>query len=346
MDDNAQSSIPGPLRPWPWWSICSTHDQNVTADLEFVRIELAKIQRAKLTDADLAILDSCGYTLAQCLQSHRRIFFKNAIFVRQSILVILQNLILIMPPDGLRAAWISIKQRRLAIEAEQGRETENKPDFDKKSVDDIDKFLTADSPQETGATGSGDSVLDERVVREMVREIRARLDERLVLEYWASIVLQHKTRVLFGIALLFLVLTGSAILFENGCVADHIFSCSFGATSHQMITTILAGVLGGALSTISQPAPVGALPLVRTAFIRPLLGGIAGIFLYLVTTKTSFVSFSYPYLYAAAMAFGFSERAFVDALTKSATHVAAEATKAIGQTGDGEPRHRGRKTQI
>lgn len=71
--------------------------------------------------------------------------------------------------------------------------------------------------------------------------------------------------------------------------------------------------------------------IVRFTFIRPILGGIAGLFLYLVATNSQAITFTYPYLYAAAIAFGFSEYALTDALSATADRVSAQVNKAMPQ---------------
>src|SRR5437868_6229422 len=82
---------------WPWWSIRSAHDQNVTADLEFIRMEIERVKPLvrrldeKAVDsgetvgapakeqiplwgphspAAAAVLRTCEETLAACIANH------------------------------------------------------------------------------------------------------------------------------------------------------------------------------------------------------------------------------------------------------------------------------------
>jgi hypothetical protein len=313
-------------KQWRWWSVLSAHNQNVTADLEFVRLELARLNASVRDDADIKILQECERTFLKCLKSHDRFVFKNRIFVRQSILVILENAIMITPPENLRAVWLSVRQRLKALD------NPNNLDIDAHVVESIDAYFNMAVQKPNGAQLAK---VDQTEIRAMLREIRTKLDDRLILDYWSGIALQQKTYVLFSIAALSLVLTLATLAYENSCFSTGLLACGLGvAKQHSMIAMTLAGILGGSLSTISQPVPsdmAGSLPLVRVAFIRPLLGGIAGLFLYLLNSHSAFITAGYPYLYAAAIAFGFSERAFAGALMNSATEVSKQVGQAIGQ---------------
>jgi hypothetical protein len=64
-----------------------------------------------------------------------------------------------------------------------------------------------------------------------------------------------------------------------------------------------------------------------------MIGAIAGLVLFLVSGYTDVVKLSYPYLYAAAIAIGFSERAFTSALGNSANEIAKGVSQALGHKG-------------
>jgi hypothetical protein len=100
-----------------------------------------------------------------------------------------------------------------------------------------------------------------------------------------------------------------------------------------IVTAFLAGVLGGIISTVWKPnedKESQSLPLVRITFLRPVLGGVAALFLYVLSASEIMV-IKYPGLFAAALAMGFSERAFIGLLNTSAGQIGAGVSRAIGQ---------------
>lgn len=326
---------------WSWWSIVSAHNQNVTADLEFIRLEIEKVRPFVLGEEAAAhrgseeaaesakVLQSCDELLEKCVASHRRVLFKNPLFIRQSILVILQQLILIMPHSALHAAWASISQRYSAVEKK------DRPNFDG-SLTKVNKYFEKCGCDKPGAKRqprpSADDEAMEHTIRELMREIRLRLDDRVYIDYWSSVALQQKLSVLAPITIVALLGTVWMFVQEN-CGDIFKLTCAIDTTKdHTILTTTLAGLLGGAISALTPSGATpasGTPPLVQFVAIRPLIGAAAGFFLAIVASET--MSVNYPLLYAAAIAFGFSERAFIDALTKRANQISTNVGQAIGQ---------------
>ena len=98
------------LHPWPWWRRWVLGDQNITADIEFTRVEVSVLSDVALKPEDEKILNNCRYMLQKCIDNHRKVV-KNRIFVRQTLFTIMQQLILIMPRENLEPTWLALKQR-------------------------------------------------------------------------------------------------------------------------------------------------------------------------------------------------------------------------------------------
>lgn len=312
---------------WPFWRRWFTNDQNISADIEVVNVELSVLAHRPLAASDKKILATCRDLLEKCIANHRLLFFGNKLFVRQSLFVITQKMIAIAPKDDLYSIWSDLKQRIESSDASK----RSCPDA---AVKKIDKYF-ANSRQRGGG---------EKEIRGLMAQIKSTLDNRIVIDLWAASVLQRQTAFMGLISFVVAIIVMGTILFENGCLSTPL-TCRFNPaeSNHRLITTCLCGLLGGALSTISQPAPgaaLASLPLVRVGLIRPLLGAISGFFLYLVVANSSDITFKYPTLYAAAVAIGFSERAFIKLLDAAANRVGAEVGKGIG-TDEGRKRDDG-----
>jgi hypothetical protein len=310
--------------PWPWWRRWLLGDQNITADIEFARVELSVAANAANTPSQIKTSRICQSMLQKCIDNHRRIF-KNRIFVRQTLFQIMQHLILFTPRENLKAIWLSLKQRlEAAGKVEQ--------DFFAKTgvVKQIERFVNE-------KRGNAEH---EEQMRRLIKRVRTFLDERTMTDLWLSYTLQKTTNVcaVFGLLLVFLM--PAIYLYENNCdFPAQLLSCkptNAATNAHGIILMCLAGVLGGVVSMLFQSPEDGAssksLPLVRLVFVRPILGGLAGLVLFFVA-QTEVITAKYPSLYAAAVAFGFSERAIIKALTLSANQVGSSVTRALGHIG-------------
>jgi hypothetical protein len=307
--------------PWPWWRRLALSDQNITADIEFARVELSGLTELPLKPEDKNILNNCLYMLQKCIDNHRRLI-RNRMFVRQTLFTIMQQVILIMPRDNLEATWLALKQR-LEANAKPEEEFYTKHH----AISDIESFLR----------GEGHDEKTERRVRRLMRRIRFLLDEKILTDLWQAGSLQRLTNFCSMLSLLVILSILVMIALENHCkdVGQILaWSCEVPKDPKTgIVTAFLAGVLGGIISTVWKPnddKEPQSLPLVRITFLRPVLGGIAALFLY-VLSASEIMTIKYPGLYAAALAIGFSERAFIGLLNTSANQIGAGVSRAIGQ---------------
>jgi hypothetical protein len=317
-DAETQGPTPNPflrVPQWRWWKIIRANDQNITADIELARVAISNISRRPYAACQRSIFDSCCEMLNQCIEHQQRVF-SNRIFVRQTLFLIMQNIILIAPRETLPSIWLSIKQRLDSINATEIAEFKRS-----KSIDEIEAHIRLLSDPKKNWSNANEIGPIEGIVREKMKEIKSFVDEKVVAELWSGIVLQRQTYILAGIVLFSLAATVFAILSEAAAMN----------TPPRVVTTTIAGLLGGALSTVSKPLTRDAsLPLVRIALVRPLIGAVAGLFLFLISGHTELAKLAYPYTYAIAIAFGFSERAFSDALGSSANDISKGVSQALG----------------
>jgi hypothetical protein len=94
-------------------------------------------------------------------------------------------------------------------------------------------------------------------------------------------------------------------------------------------TTALAGALGGTLSAILRPAPVAAPLYGEPIFLRPILGGVAGLVLWLLGAASVILVSPFVY-YLIAMSVGFSDGFLAKFLSQASEKVSQRAVQAIG----------------
>jgi uncharacterized membrane protein YeaQ/YmgE (transglycosylase-associated protein family) len=174
---------------------------------------------------------------------------------------------------------------------------------------------------------------DEMIARNLIKQVKFLTDDKVIAEYLAAMVLQRKTYLLCTIAVMLLVGSFIAYAVENSCASSlrNIVNCATTSDRHTLLSTVLAGALGAALSTIISPfTGASSVPLVRVALVRPVVGAIAGLLLFFAAGHAQVAKFQYPLLYATAILVGFSERAFTKALGTKADRISNEMSRALG----------------
>ena len=160
--------------------------------------------------------------------------------------------------------------------------------------------------------------------RSNLKAVCAFLDDQIILQLWKSLKLRRQSRIFVIFAILL-----SGLLVAHICYGPCVVDCAECAASrhpHSPIFMVIAGTLGAFVSMLMKSSIVTkrGTPLTNVSIVRPIIGGIAGLFLYL-TTEMDIITVKFPALYAGAIAFGFSERAFSAALSK----LAGETEKSI-----------------
>jgi hypothetical protein len=168
-----------------------------------------------------------------------------------------------------------------------------------------------------------------------MRAIRKFIDDGLVLELSAAYSLKRSAEAL--VVYLSLLVVGIMVFLHQSrpCSTDPLVACW---SSPNALGLALFGALGGTISAIVRPTPgkdgKGLNLLSRFSFIRVLLGGVSGLFLFLLFSS-GVVHLPLPYLgiCALAMAFGFSEQALIGALSAMANQIDADITRSTGLHG-------------
>jgi hypothetical protein len=239
-----------------------------------------------------------------------------------------------MPRSRLPAAWWSIKQRIQTV-----HRSKDDPPIEPSTVKTVEDYFEEYKlkPEEgSGHTSSSGKEKtqphDEMIARHLIKQVKFLIDDKVVAEYLAAIVLQRKTYLLCIIAVMLLVGSFIAYAVENSCASSlrSIVNCAT-TDGHRLFSTVLAGALGAALSTLISPfTGTSSVPLVRVALVRPVVGAIAGLLLFFVAGHAHVAKFQYPLLYATAILLGFSERAFTKALGTTADKISNEMSRALG----------------
>jgi hypothetical protein len=189
---------------WRWWKRIRAHDQNVTADIEVARVAICNLLCYKYDDHGARVLISCQEMISQCIASQQRLF-SNRIFVRETLFLIMQNIILIMPRENLPAVWLSVRQRLGAIDASESAEYQKS-----NTLAEIDTYM-----QQLSTKKQGDLDTPDTIVRQKIKEIKSFVDEKVITELWSGMVLQRQTYILGTIVLFSLLSTILTHLYET-----------------------------------------------------------------------------------------------------------------------------------
>ena len=268
--------------------------QNYQFEIAAVRSEIAQIEKGfELSSDKKGILAECKNLLEKIDSSFGR-WFPRELFVWQSLFLIRQYLLLIVPYGQLLANWRTMEKRLSQLEKEVAGRWREK------------SFHTAMA----GRIEKNDEENDPSLRGEL-REIREFLDDRIVLEIWSSIKLRR-----YSVVFLFAAIGLGAMLISFVGFSE--LSCAYMdcIQSHSPIAMTLAGSLGGFLSGLLAARSTDAVRtpvLANLTMVRPVIGGIAGLFLYFIAA-VGVVEVAHPALYGAAIAFGFTERPFFKAL--------------------------------
>ena len=294
--------------------------QNLQFEIDAVQAELDWLKKLKngpgSTRCQGKEARECCDKLLQKAKGAFRVWFPRELIVWQCLCLIRQNVLFALPFDQLAAKWETIQRRLKALEERDSGYwgTEQFRDW-------VLARLKGDEQEGYDAE-----------LRSKLREARKLVDDKVTVQMWAAISLRRNT-VAASIGTTF---TSAALIV--------MFACEIAASACPVeisegswfspITMLLSGILGAHLSILfvrpktkpkSKPAP----SLVNITFVRPVIGGAAGLFLFLVLSA-GILKFETNQWISSALAIilGFSERGFYGALSslvrKAEESVAAE----------------------
>ncbi len=240
--------------------------------------------------------------------------FPRELFIWQSLMLIQQNMLLILPCRQLRAKWRTLSGRLAHLGDEAAYASL------KRRLDDIAKEL---------GECERCSEADDRALRHEMVEFRKSLDDRLVLDLWRTVSIRR-----YGIIFSLSAFACIALLIVLFACSE----CSNSSNEHwqRPIAMVVAGFLGGLLSGIAtmRYGEQGVRPpLASVEVVRPVIGGIAGLFLFLIA-EAQVLNIADPGLFALAIAFGFTELAFYRTLYRIASNVEDRLGKSFAATED------------
>lgn len=319
-------------RKWHWWNQLRLADQDIVADIESIGREYDSLKASgkKATDHIEKEIQEAESAINACVVELKRTFFVNRIFIRQTLSRVQVRLILITPRENLDSVWIALRKKWDSIDEDSRRHKTNNY-----IIQEIDKFFK--SPAKGKSSEPAASLLR---IRSHMQAIRKYVDDRILADLWSSYSLQRTATlfswILFGLmgAIVYALLderapaSGSKAI--SLCIAD-------------LIEMLLFGALGGTISAIMRPVPGthqkrSSLLLTKFSYMRPLLGAVSGLFLFLLFASqvVNLPSLHYLGVYALAMVVGFSERALISMLSSAANRLNLDISRSIGQ-GDDAP---------
>lgn len=285
--------------------------QNFEFEIQAVRSEISRLKKLYLEDEtdknkysyQRGVLAECEKLIGSVEGALERLFPRE-LFIWQALFLVRQRILLIVPFSELPAQWETLKGRLQRLpKKERGKYGK------KKFVESVSARLDADPPPLEDA---------ERGVRTSLIEVRKYLDDKVALEFWVAFRLRRYSVMFLALALpLVTYLVVDICILRLECLSKKWSECS---DPYSVVAMIAAGSLGALISALSsglRKERSGNPPLVQAFFARPVIGGIAGLFLYLVA-QTEVLSVPYPAVIVVAIAFGFSERAFYSVLSSVA----------------------------
>ena len=299
----------------PW----TASKQNFKAEIQAAETDLKLVEK-KIggTEFDKQTIENCKTQLSNARAAHNALPSRQ-ILVLQNLLAIRQNLLLVLPIEEIPAQWPTIARR---LEQLKGRSHNV---WDKDLIQNrIDRFIKLKPDKRNPATELG--------IRHNIRAARRFADDQRVVALWNALATSRQSWALLILALVLLSGLMVVISLECGfpavCLKPPVDPQTVPLPLHSIMATVLAGGLGGVLSTISnlRAGAASTPPFSEVELLRPVIGGAAGFFVWLVSVAGA-IHFTYPMLYAAALATGFSERLFYRQLQR----LARMTDKQIGQ---------------
>ena len=295
--------------------------QNFEFEIRSVEGQIARVEEREdeLNADQKKILCQCKRLTCEIRQSFNK-RRPRELFIWQSLNLLQQNLLLIVSADQLSSKWWVLEARYKQI---------NPTVVWMRSQA---KRIAGGVPKLSEEPGKPDEAL-----RLEMCAFRKVLDDRLIIDLWRTISLRRYSTFFctaalatVGVLVAWVACEAASVSLSqslrNVCCFDNVEPDS----THSVVATTLAGFPGGLLSSVlkmrwenEEKHP----PLASVEIVRPVIGGIAGLFVYFVV-GTGVVAVQYPALYAVALAFGFTERAFFKALRR----LAANAESEVGKT--------------
>ena len=296
--------------------------QNFEFEIQAVRSEISRIKKLYLEDEtdkkkysyQRGILAECEKLIGSIEGALERLFPRE-LFIWQALFLVRQRILLIVPFSELPAQWETLKGRLQRLPKNKRGQYGKK-----KFIDSVSACLNADPPPSEDA---------EREVRANLIEVRKFLDDKVALELWIAFRLRRYSVMFLSLGtVLVAYLVADICILRLECLSQKWSDCS---DPYSVVAMVAAGSLGALISALSsglRGERPGNPPLVHAFLIRPVIGGIAGLFLYLVA-QTEVLSIPYPAMYVVAIAFGFSERAFYRVLGRVAESTEGRVAKLL-----------------
>jgi hypothetical protein len=292
---------PSPELTLPFWYAFSNNMSNLAA--EFYSLQSEVSMAARRSDAcpiSSSAIDNCRKSLARFAKAARNPFSSTLakyLFLQK----VSQDIILADHEDVLPTRWNTIQKRILAAsENERGLI---------QSLDAYKVTLKYFSDSSSGAPVT---------VRHALKALKSYTDEKVTLSIWHSSVTRSRSNVLLAIAII-----------VAGAICAH-FTLTGSDERPTVIWLICLGLLGGTLSSIMRPSPVEIPLSAASTLLRPILGSIAALLLFIVV-NANIVRIDQPFiLYLASLGIGFSDKALTDLLTSTSERFSRDITQAIG----------------
>ena len=296
---------------WLWRRRWVLPLQNFAFEIDAVRSELDELEKEEsLDDEKKEILNKCR-TLLEKTESAFEHYFPRELFIWQMLFRIHQDIFLIAPRRELPSRCFVLRKR-----LDRLGQHEKNASRDRQALG-WEKWKELVREAEENLEASKDRKQHDMKWRSNLKAACRFLDDQIILELWKSSRLRRQSRIFIIFAVLLSGLLVAHISFDLW--AEDCADCIASERPHSPILMFIAGTLGAFVSMLmsSSIGPERGAPLANVSIVRPILGGVAGLFLYL-TSEIDVIRVNFPALYAGAVAFGFSERAFSATLTKLA----------------------------
>ena len=282
--------------------------QNLQFEIKAVEAEFTWLQSAERGQGPNKVPQEAKEALERCSELLReakcafRGWFPRELVVWQHLSQIRQDFLFAVPFNQLPARWQTIRRRLKTLDNKES-------DSGYWGSEEFEKWVS-DRLKQPVEQGGYDAEL-----RSKLREARKFLDDGVMAQLWRTIALRRITVA----ASIGAILTSIALIYLLKCT-PHCPCPPPPDVKSSLITMFVAGALGAQMSILllRRTGKPDAL-LSNLAFVRPIIGGVAGLFLALVlhSNWVSIDATQWGY-HAVAVAFGFSERAIYRTLSSLA----------------------------
>ena len=228
--------------------------QNFEFEIEAVRSEISRLEEIYSDDTEHGenhsyqrkVLEDCRDLITNIDKAFHR-FLPRELFIWQSLFLIQQRILLIVPFSELPAKWATLNKRLQDLSEKEEDGGKDGRYGSKKFIKDIATRLATGAPSSNGEEASkGEDV----GLRSDMIEVKRYLDDKVALELWIAFRLRRYSVMFLALALVLVAyLVADICILRPECLSQEWLECS---DNYSVIAMVVAGSLGALVSALSS----------------------------------------------------------------------------------------------